>query len=91
MKMFITKNALTKGIQEAEGEILQTATGPIFRGKINSADYDRKQEFKQGSFHETLEEANLDAQRRVLAKIAANDKSNERLRKLQFVTSNIVG
>jgi len=91
MKMFITKNALTKGIQEAEGEYRYSKyyKQNVFTGKINSPDYDRSQTFFPKDFFESIEEAYQDAARRVLVKIASHEKAIERLKKLQFVTSNI--
>ena len=80
MKIWITRYALTSGIEEVEAELSHNDTMATY-GKGNGAytQYDHNNDF-----HKTKEAAILWAEKMRIDKIASLQKSIEKMQKLRF-------
>lgn len=77
-KVFITKFALTRGIEEAEAD--ETAYGDM----VTTRHLGYTQYFHGNEFHLTMEEAVKDAEHRRLKKIQSLEKQIEKFKNLKF-------
>jgi hypothetical protein len=87
MRFYVTRYALTKGIQEIDGEPTPGGGAVVRKGasRLIAAHY------PAGCVHETLEAAIEDAERRRNKKIASLKKSIKKLERTRFVQAEGAG